>query len=139
MTGTFADSFYFIALLNPSDAAHTRAIAATWSLSGPIVTTTWVLVEVADALGAPGFRSHVHRFLDGLGRDPNVRVVPADDDGYRRGLALYGSRPDKGWSLTDCLSFAIMKESGLREALTGDHHFEQAGFVALLKPAPAGA
>ncbi len=133
MIGSFADSFYFIAQLNPSDAAHARAIAATRALSGPIVTTTWVLVEVADALLAPGFRSHVHRFQEGLGRDPNVRVVAADNEGYRRGLTLYGARPDKGWSLTDCLSFAVMKEEGLREALTGDHHFEQAGIVALLK------
>jgi predicted nucleic acid-binding protein len=131
--GTFADTYYFIALLNPSDSAHDRAIEISRTLAAPIITTTWVLVEVADALSAPGFRSHVHRFLERLASDPNFQVVPADMDWYGRGLSLYGARPDKGWSLTDCISFVVMKELGLREALTGDRHFEQAGFAAALK------
>jgi hypothetical protein len=50
-----------------------------------------------------------------------------------RGLALYAARPDKEWSLTDCVSFLVMQDHGVTEALTADHHFEQAGFVALLK------
>ena len=133
MIGTFADTFYFIALLNPSDSAHGRAVQVTRTLAGPIVTTCWVLVEVADALSAPGFRSHVHRFLERLASDPNFRVVPANTDWYWRGVSLYGARPDKGWSLTDCMSFVVMSELGLRQALTSDHHFEQAGFVATLK------
>ena len=52
---------------------------------------------------------------------------------FQRGLRLYEERPDKEWSLTDCLSFVVMKDENLREALTGDQHFEQAGFIALLK------
>jgi predicted nucleic acid-binding protein len=51
-----------------------------------------------------------------------------------RGIQLYDSRPDKQWSLTDCISFVVMQDRGIVEALTGDHHFEQAGFTALLKP-----
>lgn len=50
-----------------------------------------------------------------------------------QGIELYSQRPDKNWSLTDCISFQVMKSFGITEALTGDHHFEQAGFVALLK------
>ena len=46
------------------------------------------------------------------------------------GLGLYESRPDKEWSLTDCISFVVMKKEGIVEALTEDRHFEQAGFVA---------
>jgi hypothetical protein len=65
--------------------------------------------------------------------DSFVTIVPVDQTKYEAGLALYRNRPDKDWSLTDCISFAIMQEHGITEALTGDHHFEQAGFIALLK------
>jgi predicted nucleic acid-binding protein len=51
---------------------------------------------------------------------------------YERGLNLYGSRNDKGWSLTDCISFAVMQALHLEDALTGDHHFAQAGYNPLL-------
>ena len=65
--------------------------------------------------------------------DSSAVVVPAETDLFRRGLDLYHNRPDKEWSLTDSISFVVMKDRGLTEALTGDHHFEQAGFVALLR------
>jgi hypothetical protein len=60
-------------------------------------------------------------------------IIPAEPQLYEEGIALYRARPDKDWSLTDCISFVVMKARGITEALTGDHHFEQAGFVALLK------
>jgi hypothetical protein len=48
-------------------------------------------------------------------------------------VALYGERMDKDWPLTDCISFVVMQREGITDALTGDRHFEQAGFVPLLK------
>jgi hypothetical protein len=60
-------------------------------------------------------------------------MIPATQELFDRGVALYESRPDKEWSLTDCISFVVMADHGITEALTGDRHFEQAGFVALLK------
>jgi predicted nucleic acid-binding protein len=96
------------------------------------VTTTWVLTEVADAMAQPANRVVFLRFLATLERNPAVEIVPASEALYRRGLELYRDRPDKDWSLTDCVSFVVMPEQGLAEALTGDHHFKQAGFVALL-------
>lgn len=66
-------------------------------------------------------------------KDPNTQVVPIDQALFDAGLALYGARLDKDWSLTDCISFVVMQREGITEALTGDHHFEQTGFVALLK------
>ena len=65
--------------------------------------------------------------------DPDFIVLEADQHLFERGLQLYENRPDKEWSLTDCISFVAMEEMGIAEALTGDHHFEQAGFTALLK------
>jgi predicted nucleic acid-binding protein len=65
--------------------------------------------------------------------DPRFTTIPANPQLYDQGLDLYRSRPDKDWSLTDCISFTVMRQRGISEALTGDHHFEQAGFVAILK------
>ncbi|WP_435008829.1 type II toxin-antitoxin system VapC family toxin [Tundrisphaera lichenicola] len=133
MIGTFADAFYYIALINPADRAHAEAVRISATLTRPIITTTWVLVEVADALNAPPRRRFAHRFLEQLAARSNTQVIPAEARWYDRGMALYGSRADKSWSLTDCISFEVMAEFGLTEALTGDHHFEQAGFRALMK------
>ena len=62
-----------------------------------------------------------------------MTIVPAEQGLFDRGAALYAERPDKAWSLTDCISFVIMQDHGLRDAPTGDHHFEQAGFNLLMK------
>jgi predicted nucleic acid-binding protein len=97
------------------------------------VTTVWVLTELADALSDPAWR---HEFIDLLGflrSHPRITIVPADQTLFEAGVGLYASRADKEWSLTDCISFTVMNEYGIRDALTGDHHFEQAGFRVLLR------
>lgn len=134
MSEVFADAFYYIALLNPKDQFHRAAVEATRVLQGPLVTTSWVLMEVADALCTPAVRQYVHQFLQRVIADPNTLLIADYTPWFARGLALYGSRTDKSWSLTDCISFVIMTERGIRDALTGDHHFTQAGFRALLLP-----
>jgi predicted nucleic acid-binding protein len=92
-----------------------------------------VLTELADGLARRGTRAMVTLVYDGLTADPATQIVASSADLWKRGRSLYASRPDKDWSLTDCISFVVMQEHGLTEALTADHHFEQAGFVALLK------
>ena len=71
--------------------------------------------------------------LDELRADPDALIVPGDDSLWERGRILFAQRPDKQWSLTDCISFVVMQDRGITEALTADHHYEQAGFVGLLK------
>jgi predicted nucleic acid-binding protein len=129
----FADTFYWFALLNRTDAAHARAVAFATANKDSLLTTTWVLTEWADGMADPTTRRSVLPFIRALRADPLLTIVPASDDLFDRGLDLYDQRPDKEWSLTDCLSFVVMQDQGITEALTGDHHFEQAGFVALLK------
>jgi hypothetical protein len=128
----FGDSFYFIALLDTADNHHRVAhdYARTHRLR--VVTTRWVLAEVADALCAPHLREHAAAFIKSLSANRSVLIIEPSDDLFERGLDLYHRRSDKFWSLTDCISFVAMEEQGLREALTGDHHFTQASFVALL-------
>ena len=132
MKRVFADSFYFVALLNRADQHHSRAVAVASQLRDDIVTTEWVLTEVADALAESASRRFVVPFFRSLAQDPKVRIVPVAGDWFERGLQFYEQRPDKDWPLTDCISFIVMADEKLAEALTGDHHFEQAGFKALL-------
>ncbi|MDM8004628.1 MAG: PIN domain-containing protein [Phycisphaerae bacterium] len=133
MTPCFGDTFLFLALLAEGDAAHKKAVQAIADLKRDIYTTTWVLTEVADGIAGRDTRSAFVPLLQFLQSHPRVVIVPTTDDIFDRGVDLYGNRPDKDWSLTDCISFVVMQERGITEALTGDHHFEQAGFTALLK------
>jgi hypothetical protein len=134
MITRFADTFYFLALLNEDDEAHTHAAAFSQDLGSRLVTTDWVLVEIADALAAPAQRPAFLALWNEVCDHPAIEVIPANRELLERGIDLYRRRPDKQWSLTDCISFVVMSERGLTEALTGDHHFEQAGFRALLRP-----
>ena len=133
MKAVFADAFYFVGLLNLKDEHHAKVVAAAGQLHEDVVTTEWVLAEFADALAKSASRRLVPQFVRDLEEDPKVRIVRASTELFRRGLQLYDERPDKEWSLTDCISFLVMKDAGLSAALTGDKHFEQAGFRALLK------
>ncbi len=133
MSGVFADTFYFLALLTERDEAHSWAKDSSRDRRGRLVTTAWVLTEVADALADPASRASFLGLLGRLRRHPRAAIVPPTEDLFDRGLALYADRPDKDGSLTDCISFTVMREMGITEALTGDRHFEQAGFEALLE------
>ncbi len=133
MTTVFADSFYFFALVNDKDPAHGKAIRFLQTYQGRILTTAWVLMEVGDGLSHPLNRPSFLLTVDSLKKEPNSTIVSPSDELLEAGIDLYRKRPDKEWSLTDCISFVIMGRQGLTDALTGDHHFEQAGFTALLK------
>lgn len=133
MTPVFADRFFFLALVNPRDAGHAAAIAVAEKRRDSLLTTAWVLTEVADGLARSSDRHLVPKIIADINQEPRHTVVPASQALFERGLQLYLARPDKDWSLTDCISFVVMEEHNVKEALTADHHFEQAGFIALLK------
>lgn len=133
MNAVFADTFFFLAAINPADAAHERAIAFSDDCNDLLVTTAWVVTEVADALAGRGDRHLFQELYESITTDPRVEIIPPEDGLFRRALDLYFDRPDKDWSLTDCTSFVVMADRLLTEAATGDHHFEQAGFRALLR------
>jgi hypothetical protein len=134
MRTIFADTFYFIALLNASDTNHVKAVQFTAENAFRMLTTEWVLTELADGLArSPRGRTEFMATLADLQTDEDVTIVPCDSALMAEGVQLYGERPDKAWSLTDCISFVAMTKASITEALTADHHFEQAGFVALLK------
>jgi predicted nucleic acid-binding protein len=133
MTAVFADSHHFIALLNPRDADHDKAKTLQADLRRPIVTTEYILIEVAAAFSAPPYRARFLKLISRLMANPNATIMPSSHELFLDGLELFEHRPDKSWSLTDCISFRVMEREGLTEALTGDRHFEQAGFKRLIQ------
>lgn len=136
MRSLFVDSSYFLALLNPRDALHERARLLSASLGFVrLVTSEMVLAECLNSLAGQGtlLRGAAVELVQRLREDPEVQIVPGSGFRFYLALDLYAARSDKGWSHTDCASFQIMEEGGVREALTHDRHFEQAGFRALLR------
>jgi predicted nucleic acid-binding protein len=131
MTPVFADAFYFFALLNEKDAAHETAKLFSFQTDAPYVTTAWVLTEVADGCSAVDRRSAFLELLELLRESSDAKIIPASEELFERGVELFRQPPDKDWPLRDCISFVAMKDEGIIEALTGNHHFEQAGFRAL--------
>ncbi len=97
------------------------------------MTTRAVLLEIGNALSKQRYRHAAIRLLDALEADLRVEIIPLSEQLYTRALQLYCERPDKEWGLTDCISFLIMQDLGLTEALTTDEHFQQAGFRVLLR------
>jgi predicted nucleic acid-binding protein len=133
MKRVFVDTSYLLALSLADDADHERAVAWNRAIGGPLVTTEYVLVEYADGLAKAQLRAKAHRTLAALQANPLVTVVPASTQLLERGLRLYIERLDKDWELTDCISFQVMTEYGITDALTSDRHYQQAGFRALLR------
>lgn len=131
----FADAFYWIALANPRDEWHSAAMRIGQTL-GPhrLYTTDEVLVEFLaffSGFGAP-MRTTVAQLVRDILAQPQIVVLPQSRDTLLEGLQLYETRPDKQYSLTDCISMAAMRRLGLQEVLTHDDHFRQEGFLILL-------
>ena len=98
-----------------------------------MVTTEYVVLEVGNFLSPQPTRGLFAAFRRALQSDARLTLLPATSELMRRGADLYQARPDKSWSLTDCVSFVVMRDRGLTEALTADRHFEQAGFTLLFQ------
>jgi len=135
MIAVFADTFYWTALFNQRDAFHLQAREATTRLASiPLVTTESVFAELLATFsaGGPAERREVARSVRRLLTRAQLEVLPQTHELFLAGLDLYERRPDKQYSLVDCISMQVMRERGITEVLTHDHHFAQEGFVLLL-------
>ena len=128
----FIDTSYFLALVNGRDKYHQAAKAIAPQVTPPFITSEAVLFELGNALARPPHRMLGIQALRQIRADATIEIVSIGADLFAQTVAFYQSRPDKAWGLTDCSSFVIMQQRGLREALTADTHFEQAGFTRLL-------
>ncbi|HEY2415909.1 MAG TPA: PIN domain-containing protein [Pirellulaceae bacterium] len=133
MMKVFGDSAFFVAGLSQRDQHHEDALRLAIEYSGQVFTSYWVLLEVANYFSASLNRATAGQLVDTVLSDLAVECAEPDATTFKAGLQLYRERPDKNWSLTDCISFRLMRERGITEALSSDHHFEQAGFHILMK------
>jgi uncharacterized protein len=133
MKAVFADTSFYLAVLNPRDVLHANAVQIGNRIKRPVLLSDFVLLELGNALSAVQQRQLFSQLVPHLRSHPNIRIVPASCDLLERGFQLFLRRTDKAWSLTDCTSFVVMQDEGLTDALTTDHHFEQAGFTVLLR------
>lgn len=132
----FVDSFAWIAVINKSDNYHEislRILEELLNKQAKLITTNYVVVETINALSKVEFRKTVINFIDKLGKSPSVQIVKITDEIYNNAWTLYQQRMDKGWGITDCTSFEVMQMFNIRKALTGDKHFEQAGYSLIVK------
>ncbi len=135
MEAAFADSFYWIAFIDPSDQWHELVRVRVDEVRPQRLTTTVaVIIEVMNHFSEAGsyWRERASTYIDGLFQNDRVQVIPLEEDLLSAGMALYRARPDKGYSLTDCFSMVTMRRLGIRHVLTRDHHFSQEGFDLLL-------
>lgn len=135
MSVVFADAGYWIALFNPRDSLHAKAIVVSQATqSRSIVTSQMVLIEFLNHYAALGqlFRQRAVQVVRSL-QETDIEIVPQTDGQFETALMLYAQRQDKEWGLVDCASFLIMQEQGITEALAYDEHFKQAGFIPLLR------
>jgi predicted nucleic acid-binding protein len=128
----FADTSFFIAFLNVEDRAHNKASTFMARHDLRFATSDWVLLELGNYWARRANREKFEPFVGEILSDQRFRIIGADREDFQSGLRLYGDRQDKQWSMTDCISFNLMEREGITDALTSDHHFEQAGFQILL-------
>jgi len=134
----FWDTAAFVALGNRNDVLHQAAIAVNQALAREkalILTTDAVLTEVANTFSRAAWRPMVRQLIEAVRESAEMgaaQVIHVDKVLWQRGWQLFLARPDKNWSLTDCISFVVMQDHGLTRAFTSDRHFSQAGFIPLM-------
>ena len=136
MEPVFADTFYWLALLNPGDDWHQEAIRyAHQNPDLSIVTTDGVLDEVLNYASTRGtfVRQKALRLCTRIVREPKMRIVAYSPELRQQGFLLYGQRPDKAYSVTDCISMVVMQQMNIHKVLTYDKHFAQEGFVIIFQ------
>lgn len=133
LADVFVDTSFVVALVNRNDQHHRLALQLADRFSGPgLVTTDAILLEIGNALSRNFRRESVDIIEDFLTSD-DVQVIHLHPPLFRNAFDLYKSRSDKTWGLIDCVSFVVMNELGIIDALSTDKHFEQAGFNILIK------
>jgi uncharacterized protein len=129
------DTSFILALENREDRHHARAKQLDRELAaeGSVLLLHWgILLEIGDGYARSGRRAKGEELLDKFIHEEGFQVMALSQEIMDQSMALFRSRSDKQWGLTDCVSFVLMEREGVTEALSADLHFRQAGFAALL-------
>jgi len=135
----FADTAGWAHLFDPREPYHSLALSRydqAEQQGFKMITTNYVIAELVALFSSPLRLSRVKciEYIETLKASPQVELIYVDKALDEQAWQLLKARQDKEWSLVDCSSFVVMQTFGITEALTTDHHFEQAGFVRLLTP-----
>ena len=132
-TKIFADTWFFVALINKRDQYHQKALELSEGYENyPLITTDAVFLEVGNAL-SNNYKNEAVELMESFLEYDDVEVIRLNPDLFDEALSLYKKHEDKSWGLVDCISFVVMKRYEVTQALTFDRHFIQAGFQALMK------
>lgn len=136
MKRVFVDTHFWVAIARPNDPWKMAAKSAHAQLGSEmqLVTSEEVLTEFLTALRVTPHRQLAVRFYHALLANPTIQILPQSHATFTQGMALYEARPDKEYSLVDCISMQTMREQKLQDVLTHDHHFSQEGFKVLIVP-----
>jgi uncharacterized protein len=133
LTDVFVDTSFVIALVNEKDQHHRLALELAETFTGQrLVTTDAILLEIGNALSR-NFKPESVEIIEDFLTSDDVEVIHLHPQLFRKAFDLYKSRSDKLWGLIDCVSFVVMKELGIIDALSADKHFDQAGFNILIR------
>lgn len=135
----FADTFYWIAILNPKDEWHSKVIKFSNTLTDyKLIVTDEIIDEIFNFFAKHGkqMREKVYQLSQAISKDPNIEIITPTPSIRQAGIELYGKRLDKGYSLTDCISIVVMKDRNIPEVLTHDYHFTQEGFTIIFPGNP---
>ncbi|MDT7603406.1 MAG: uncharacterized protein QOF61_1403 [Acidobacteriota bacterium] len=133
MNRVFIDTSFVVALVNEKDQHHQRAAELADLFDGfPLITTDAVLLEVGNAL-ARSFKYQASEIIEDFLTSDEVEIMNLDATLFQTAFEMYRAHQDKAWGMTDCLSFIVMRERGIVDALTNDKDFRQAGFNALMR------
>ena len=133
MADAFVDTSFVVALVNGKDQNHSLALdLAERFAARQLVTTDAILLEIGNALSR-NFKRECVQIIEHFLTSDDLKVIHLDPPLFRQAFDLYKSYTDKLWGLIDCVSFVVMKELTIIDALSADKHFEQAGFNALMR------
>jgi hypothetical protein len=132
-TKIFVDTLFLVALLNKRDQYHQKALKLAQEFDGyPLVTTDAIFLEVGNAL-AGSYKQEAVALMRTFLTAEEVKVIRLNESLFNQALQLYQDHQDKSWGLVDCVSFMVMRDNQVTQALTFDKHFVQAGFQALMR------
>ncbi len=127
----FADTSFFVALINRNDQYHHQALKLSVIFENtPIITTNIILLEIGNAL-AKNFKQQAIELIDAILSSEEAQLINLDAALFQKGYEFYQKYQDKNWGLVDCISFVVMKENNITDVLSFDSDFKQAGFRLL--------
>lgn len=132
MTKTLIDTSFTVAVVNDKDENHEKSLQLAVDYNGKqLIVTDAVILEIGNYFSRR-YKKRCVEIIENFFASEEIEIVRFDERLFNKAFELYKSHRDKTWGLVDCISFVVMREHNITDALTSDKHFVQAGFRALM-------